>query len=136
MKTFTKTTFVFTVLLLTVLATSCTSSGQYMPLSNDETVTGTVQTVFSVSSIFFFRHRTSSNAISREAYKHLLIAAHQKYPNSSIDVRDVLWVSRPHDPKTAAEIEIYTSGKVIRIGSGDPEIFRTVEETPEELITE
>ena len=127
MKTLQKTKLALVALVLTILAASCTSSGQYTPLSSDETVTGTIQTVFEVSSIFFFRKRTGSNAISIEAYKHLLEAAERKYPNSIIDVRDVSWFSKPHNPKTATIIEIYAIGKVIRDDSDKTDNFTVVE---------
>ena len=88
---------------------SCTSTGQYMPLSRDETVIGTVQTTFAVrSSLFSFK--SAKDAVNTEAYIMLMEAAGKKYPGN-IDVRDIEWVTgRSVDMQNT---EIAAIGKVV-----------------------
>jgi len=115
MKTTIKTTIktALTIFLLTVFAVSCTSTGDYKPLSNDETVIGTVQTTFEVRSSFFSM-KTVRDGINTEAYIKLLEAAERKY-SGNIDIRDIVWVTGKPVENNPAFTELFASGKVIRI---------------------
>jgi len=107
-----KTKLVLAVLLLTIFAVSCSTTGEYLPLSKDETVIGTAQASFIVRSSFFSMKKVR-DAINTEAYIKLLDAAERKYPNSGIDIRDIVWVTgRQVDPQNT---EIAAAGKVIQI---------------------
>jgi len=101
------------IFLLTVLAVSCTSTGDYKPLSNDETVIGTVQTTFEVRSSFFSM-KTVRDGINTEAYIKLLEAAEKKY-SGNIDIRDIVWVTGKPVENNPAFTELFASGKVIRV---------------------
>jgi len=107
-----KTTLIMPLLLLTVLAVSCTSTGEYKPLSNEETVIGTVQTTFEVRSSFFFM-ASVKNKVNTQAYINLLEAAGKKY-SGNIDIRDIVWVTGKPVKRNEAFTEIFASGKVIR----------------------
>ena len=117
MKTIKKMTLVLTVLVLIVLSVSCSSTGEYMPLSNTETVIGTVQVTFSVRSSFFSM-QSARNAINTESYIKLLEEAGRKYPGN-IDIRDIVWVSGRQTEKDPTSTDIFATGKVIRIGSDE-----------------
>jgi hypothetical protein len=108
MKTGKRLTIVLTVVLAAALALSCASTGQYLPLSRDETaVAGTVQTAFEARDTWFTR-----KAINTLAYIKLLEAARPEYPGH-IEIRDIVWVSgRVTAPGTS---EISASGKVVRV---------------------
>ena len=99
-------------LLLIVLASSCSTTGEYMPLSKDEAVIGTVQTTFLVQSSFFSM-QSVKDAINTEAYIKLLEVAAQKY-SGNIDIRDIVWVTGRQPKDDPASTEIFTSGKVIQ----------------------
>ena len=130
MKAVTKMTLVLAV-LLTGLAVSCSTTGEYKPLSNDETVIGTVQETLVVRSTFFSMKRVR-DSINTEAYIKLLEAAGRKYPGN-IDIRDIVWVTGRYADNDPTSTEIFTTGKVIRVGSdrADSIPVNETEETPE-----
>jgi hypothetical protein len=113
MKTLRKTAYVLAALLLTALAASCSTTGEYMPLSGDETVIGTVQETLIVKSAFFFMKRVK-DSINTEAYIKLQEAAGQKYPGN-IDIRDIVWVTGRMASNDPTSTEIFATGKVIRL---------------------
>jgi hypothetical protein len=115
MKTLKKTVYVLTVLLLTALAVSCSTTGEYMPLKDGEVVIGTVQETLIVRSTFFTMKKVQ-NAINTESYIKLLEAAGRKYPNSNIDIRDIIWVTG-ETMSDNINTKVFVTGKVIRIGS-------------------
>ena len=92
--------------------TSCASTGEYKPLSNNETVIGTVQTTFVVRSSFFSMKKVR-DAINTEAYIKLLEAAERKY-TGNIDIRDIVWVTGRQIDKDPGSTEIFAAGKVIQ----------------------
>jgi len=110
-KTTVKTIMVLAVLLITILSASCASSGQYMALSNDETVIGTVQASFVVRSSFFSMKNVKDN-VNTQAYIHLMETAGEKYPGN-IDIRNIVWVT---GRSVANEnTEIAATGKVVQM---------------------
>jgi len=111
MKTKMKTVCVLAVLLPAIIAVSCSSTGNYMPLSNDEIVIGTVQATFAVRSSFFFMKKVK-DGIDTEAYIKLLEAAGLKY-SGSIDIRDIVWVTGQSVNTT--NTEIFAAGKVVQV---------------------
>ena len=115
MKTMKKAAYVLTLLLLTALAASCSTTGEYMPLSNNEIVIGTVQTTLVVRSTFFSMKR-ERDAINTEAYIKLLEAAGRKYAGN-IDIREIVWVTGRSPARDPASTEIFVTGKVIRVGA-------------------
>ena len=104
-------TFVLVTLVLITLVASCESTGQYMPLSGNETVIGTVQVNFTVMGSMFTM-KSTRDAVDTQSYIRLLEAAGQKYPGN-IDIRDIVWVT---GDKTSDHIStiIFATGKVIR----------------------
>ena len=115
MKSTMKITLLLAVLLLSVFASSCSTTGEYMPLANDEIIIGTVQTTFEVKSSFFFI-KSVKNSINTEAYIKLLETGERKYPGS-IDIRDIVWVTGKQDYTNPTITEIYATAKVIRVGA-------------------
>jgi hypothetical protein len=111
MKTTKKTACFLAVLLLAIIAVSCSSTGNYMPLSNDEIVIGTVQVTFAVRSSFFFMKKVK-DGINTEAYIKLLEAAGFKY-SGNIDIRDIVWVTG--QSVNTINTEIFATGKVVRM---------------------
>jgi len=108
-----KIKIVLTVLLLTALAASCTSTGQYMPLSKDDTVIGTVQAVFAArSTVFFWKTKNATDAVNRQAYIKLLEAAGKKY-SGNVDIRDIVWVTGKSIDHEYTEVS--ASGKVVQM---------------------
>jgi len=102
---------VFLVMLIAGLSVSCASSGQYMPLSNNEAVIGTVQSDFVVRSSLFFLP-SAKDAVNTQAYIHLLEEANKKF-NGNFDIRDIVWVTgRSVDNENT---EISATGKVVQI---------------------
>jgi hypothetical protein len=94
--------------ILSVLAASCASMGQYMPSTPEETVIGTIQTSFVARDSWFSKNET----INMQAYIKLLEAAVKKYPGN-IDVRDIVWVTgRTIDN---INVEVAATGMVIRL---------------------
>ena len=114
MKTGKKLALIPAAVFAAVFALSCASTGQYLPLSRDETaVVGTVQTAFEARDTWF-----TGKAINTLAYIKLLEAARPQYPGH-IEIRDIVWVSsRETAPGTS---EISASGKVVRVDQGNPE---------------
>ena len=111
MKTVKKTVLVLAVLLLTTFAVSCASTGQYMALSKDETVIGSVQSTFVVRSSLFFL-QSAKDAVNTQAYIHLMEEAGKRYPGN-IDIRDIEWVTgRSVDNQNT---EVSATGKVVQI---------------------
>jgi len=111
MKTKSKLTMAVLTSLIVGLAVSCATTGEYMPLSDDETVIGTVQTTFVVRSSFFTM-KSVRDAINTEAYIKLLESAERKYTGNN-DIRDIVWVTGK--PVDNIYTEIFATGKVIRI---------------------
>ena len=102
--------FTLMTLLIFVMSVSCTSSGQYMALSNDEMVIGTVQVTFAVRSTALISN-SGKDAVNTQAYIRLLEAASREY-SGYIDIRDVFWESgRSIDNENT---EISAIGKVIQ----------------------
>ena len=133
MKTITKMALVLAAVLLTVFAVSCSTTGEYMPLSKGETVIGTVQSTLVVKSTFFSMKRVK-DSINTEAYIKLLESAEKKYPGN-IDIRDIVWVTGRYVDNDPTSTEVFIAGKVIRIGPISPnesDAMMPAEETPEE----
>jgi len=105
MKTKNKLLFIFTV-IFTVMFISCASMGNYLPVSPDETVIGTVQTTFVARDSWLSKNET----INTQAYIKLLEAAVRKYPGN-IDVRDIIWVTGR--TMGSGNIEISAMAKII-----------------------
>jgi hypothetical protein len=94
--------------LITWMAASCASTGQFMPLEKGATIIGTVQTVFVARNTLNGR-----DAINTQAYIKLLEAAQWQYASSgAFDIRDIVWVSGQlfDDQNT----EYTATGKVVR----------------------
>ena len=108
-----KMTLVFMALALTMLVVSCSTTGEYLPLSGDELVIGTVQAALVVRSSFFSMKRVR-DAINTEAYIKLLEAAALKY-SGNIDIRDIVWVTGRQLDKDPASTWVFAAGKVIRL---------------------
>ena len=113
MNTVKKAIYFLAATLLVTLAVSCSTTGEYMPLSSSETVIGTVQTTLIVKSTFFSM-QSVKNAINTEAYIKLLDAAEKKYPGN-IDIRDIVWVTGRMADNDPTSTEIFASGKVIKL---------------------
>ena len=111
MSTIKKTIYLLTVLLLIVTLISCTSTGEYLPLGDGETVIGTVQITFTVQSAFFNMSKVKDK-VNMQAYVRLMEIAGQKY-SGSIDLRNIVWVtgSTVNNTKT----EIFATGKVVQM---------------------
>jgi hypothetical protein len=96
-------------LLVATMTVSCASTGNFMPISQGETVLGTVQAGFTARNTLNGR-----DAINTQAYIKLLEAAQGRYDReTAIDIRDIVWVSGQavDDQNTA-----YTAtGKVVKI---------------------
>jgi len=111
MKTVKKTVLVLAVLLLTTFAVSCMSTGQYMALSNNETVIGHVESTFVVRSSLFFM-QSAKDAVNTQAYIHLMEEAGKRYPGN-IDIRDIVWVTGQSTDNQNTEVS--ATGKVVQI---------------------
>ena len=111
MKTGEKLMFAMMVLLIMGMSASCASSGQYMTLSTDETVIGTVQANFAVRSTALMS-KSGKDAVNMQSYIHLMSTAGKQFPGI-IDIRDIVWVTG----KTVdhENTEISATGKVIQI---------------------
>jgi hypothetical protein len=100
----------FASLILGMMA-SCTSTGQYMPLSNNETVIGNVQSTFVVRSSLYFL-KSAKEMVNTEAYIHLMEEAGKRFPGN-VDIRDIVWVTgRSVDNQNT---EISATGKVVQV---------------------
>jgi len=106
-----KIALITTIILSSVFAVSCTSTGEYKPLADGETVIGTVQTTFAVRSSFFSMKKVR-DSINTEAYIKLQEVADRKY-SGNIDIRDIVWVTGK--PVNNIYTEIFASGKVVQI---------------------
>ncbi|GHU98567.1 hypothetical protein FACS189483_06760 [Spirochaetia bacterium] len=96
-------------LLLASLSVSCASTGNFMPLSQGETVVGTVQASFVARNTLNGR-----DAINTQAYIKLLEAAQGKYGQSTaIDIRDIVWVSGKNVDNQNTEYS--ATGKVVQV---------------------
>jgi preprotein translocase subunit SecE len=114
MKMLKKTVYVLAVVALTALAVCCVSTGEYIPLAEGDVVIGTVQETLIVRSTFFTMKKVQ-DAINTEAYIKLLEAAGLKYPDSNVDIRDIVWVTG-EKTKDNLSTKIFVTGKVIRLG--------------------
>ena len=104
-----KLALVMAVSLILGLAASCVSTGNYMQLSNDEEVLGTVQATFVVRSSLFFL-KSAKDVVNTQSYIKLMEAAGAKYPGA-IDIRDIVWVTgKTVDTENT---EISATGKVV-----------------------
>jgi len=113
MKIGNKSALIVMVVLIAGIMASCTSTGDYMPLSRDDVVIGTVQTTFEVRSFaFFWKTKSSMDAVNRQAYIKLSETANQKY-QGNIDIRDILWVTGRM--VNSEYTEISASGKVVQV---------------------
>ena len=111
MKTGKKAALVPAALLIAALAASCASTGQYLPMSRNETAIGTAQVRFEAKDTWFTR-----KAVNTLAYIKLLEAAQTRYPGT-IEIRDIVWAAgRQTAPETS---EIAATGKVVRIERPD-----------------
>jgi hypothetical protein len=81
-----------------------------MPLTQGETVIGTVQSTFTVQSSFFSL-KSVKDAVNTQAYIHLMEAAGQKF-TGSIDIRDIVWVTGKSVDNQNTEIS--ATGKVVQ----------------------
>jgi hypothetical protein len=105
----TLTAIVVVSLLLTSVTVSCASTGNFMPIAQEETVIGTVQASFTARNTLNGR-----DAINTQAYIALLAAAQGKYgQNTAIDIRDIVWVSGKETDKQNTEYS--ATGKVVQI---------------------
>ena len=111
METLRKTMVVLTVLLITVILASCATTGQYMPLANNETVIGTVQTTFMVRNN---PTNSASDAVNTQAYIRLMEVAEQNY-SGGIDLRDIEWARTGRLSPDNHYVEFTATGKVIQI---------------------
>jgi hypothetical protein len=99
---------VFLMAALGGLLVSC-ATGQYMQLKQAENmeVLGSVQSTFAVNGSFRYR-----STIDRQAYITLLAEAQKKYPDVSVDIRDISWViGKQLDPPN---YEYLALGKVVK----------------------
>jgi len=114
MRTVNKTAYILLLLLLAAMVVSCMSmsTGQYMPLYQDETVIGTIQASFYVQSSFPTM-KNGKETLNTQAYASLMEAARREY-SGIIDLRDIEWVmANSSSGKTGTEI--LAVAKVIRI---------------------
>ena len=121
MNTAKKMIYVLTVLLLTAIVSSCSTTGEYMPLANNEMVIGTVQDTIVVKSTFFSMQK-ARDALNTEAYIKLLEAAEKKYPGN-IDIRDIVWVTGRNPINDPTSTEVFIAGKVIKIAVDESDSF-------------
>jgi hypothetical protein len=100
-------------LLVAAMPVSCASTGNFMPISQGETVIGTVQADFVARNTLKGR-----DAINTQAYIKLLEAAQGRYgkaagQETAIDIRDIVWVSGQSADNQNTEYS--ATGKVVRI---------------------
>jgi hypothetical protein len=106
-----KLVLVLMVVLIVGLSVSCSTTGQYMALSQGENVVGTAQADFVVQSSLFFL-QSAKDAVNTQAYIHLLQAANEKY-TGNIDIRDIVWVTGKSVDNQNTEVS--ATGKVVQI---------------------
>jgi hypothetical protein len=92
---------------------SCASTGNFMPLSPNETVIGTVQATFVARNTLNGR-----DALNTQSYIKLLEAAQQQYSRNDqggvpVDIRDIVWVSGREVDNMNKEYAV--TGKVIQV---------------------
>jgi hypothetical protein len=107
-----KAPVVLTALVIGLLV-SCASTGNFMPLAQNETVIGTVQATFVARNTLNGR-----DALNTQAYIKLLEAAQQQYSRNDqggvpVDIRDIVWVSGREVDGLNKEYAV--TGKVIRV---------------------
>lgn len=109
MKSKSELPFVLAALVIGMVAVSCASTGNFMPMSQGETVIGTVQASFTARNTLGGR-----DAINTQSYITLLEAARRQYSsNGSIDIRDIVWVSGKAVDEQNTEYS--ASGKVVQL---------------------
>jgi hypothetical protein len=86
--------------------------GQYLSLSSNEQVIGTIQTSFIARDFWIIKNKTMNS----QAYIKLLEAAAQKYMGK-IDIRDIVWVTGRKIGQL--DTEVSAIAKVIRIDSDE-----------------
>lgn len=101
---------IFSLIVLTSLLSSC-ATGQYMETKPNEQVEviGTVESTFYVTGSFRYR-----STINTQAYISLFAEAQKKYPDASIDIRDISWVIGQADAANN-NYEYSAIGKVIKM---------------------
>jgi hypothetical protein len=98
--------------IIIALSVSCSTIGQYMPMSSDEIAIGTIQTTFVARDTWL----SNKDNMNTQAYVKLLEAAAQKY-SGEIDIREIMWVTgRKISP---LETEISATAKVIRVDTDE-----------------
>jgi hypothetical protein len=105
-----KTNFgIFLLLVLTGLFVSC-ATGEYMKMNSNENaeVLGFVKSAFLVTGSFRYR-----SVINTQAYITLLAEAQNKYPDITIDIRDITWTIGQGDVANN-NYEYVAIGKVIK----------------------
>jgi hypothetical protein len=103
------TAAVTVALLVATMTVSCASTGNFMPISQGETVIGTVQADFVARNTLKGR-----DAINTQAYIKLLEAAQGRYGrDAAIDIRDIVWVSGQAADNQNTEYS--ATGKVVQI---------------------
>jgi hypothetical protein len=103
----------FTAYITVLSFISCSTIGQYLPLSPNEQVIGTIQTSFIARDSWIIKKETMNS----QAYIKLLEAAAQKYPGE-IDIRDIVWVTGRKIGQL--DTEVSAIAKVIRIEFNEP----------------
>jgi len=111
MKMTKKAALVLVVFATAFIAASCASSGNYMALSNNEMVVGTVQSDFVVRSSFFSL-KSVKDAVNTQAYIHLLEEMNKKY-EGNYDIRDIVWVTGKSVDNENTQVS--ATGKVVKI---------------------
>ena len=109
-----KTVYILLPLLLAAMVVSCMSmsTGQYMPLDQDETVIGIVQASFYIQTSFS-SIKNGKETLNTQAYASLMKAARQEY-SGIIDLRDIQWVAA-NKSSDGVKTEILAVAKVIKI---------------------
>ena len=110
MKRVKKTALILAVMFLTAFAATCSTTGNYLPLKEGETVIGTVQTTFTIpsTSITF---KSGKENLNTQSYVMLMEQAGKKY-SGNIDLRDIVWVTGNKVDNT--KTEIFATAKVIQ----------------------
>jgi hypothetical protein len=112
MRTLRKLPLILAAMAVVGLAVSCASTGNFMPISQGETVIGTVQASFVARNTLNGR-----DAINTQAYIALLQAAQRQYSpngqNDAFDVRDIVWVSGQAEDNQNTTYS--ATGKVVRL---------------------
>ena len=102
------------VFLIIMLLFSCSTTVDYLPISPDDVLIGSVQISFITRDTWLLKSKT----INTQVYNKLLEAAMQKYTDD-IDIRDIWWVTGRKI--NSRDIEVSATAKVIRAGSDDKE---------------